>query len=105
MDSTVLIWVRRISFRTFDRFKKLSNFLKYKKDWEFPGDRGGTPEDKPNFTKLVQEFRIEIENEKLEDEQDPLLMSAAVAAGKNRVNNGYEIKEISQELDFINLMT
>ncbi len=53
----------------------------------------------------MQEFRIEIENEKLEDEQDSLLMSAAVAAGKNRVNNGYEIKEISQELDFINLMT
>ena len=32
-------------------------------------------------------------------------MSAAVAAGKRRVENGYEVKEVSQELDFINLMT
>ena len=32
-------------------------------------------------------------------------MSAAVAAGKKRVENGYEVKEVSQELDFINLMT
>ena len=53
----------------------------------------------------MQEFRTEIENEIIDDEQDPLLMSAAVAAGKNRVVNGYDVKEVSQELDFINLMT
>ena len=53
----------------------------------------------------MQEFRIEIENENLDDGQEPLLMSAAVAAGKNRVNTGYEVKEVAQELDFINLMT
>ena len=24
-------------------------------DWEFPGDRGGSPDDKPNFTFLIKE--------------------------------------------------
>ena len=74
-------------------------------DWEFPGDRGGSPEDKPNFTRLIREFRIAIENEQLDAGKETLVMSAAVAAGRKRIDDGYEVKEISQELDFINLMT
>ena len=32
-------------------------------------------------------------------------MSAAVAAGKERIDKGYEISQLSADLDFINLMT
>ena len=31
-------------------------------------------------------------------------MSIAVAAGKKRIDQGYDVKEIAPEVDFINLM-
>jgi GH18 family chitinase len=74
-------------------------------DWEFPADRGGTKEDKPNFTKFIQEFRQYIEEEILdENNSSKLILSAAVAAGKKRIDEGYEVSQIALHLDFINLM-
>jgi len=74
-------------------------------DWEFPADRGGVPDDKPNFTKLLREFRKAVDNEEIEDENfQTLIISAAVAAGRRRIDMGYEVKEIVKYLDFINLM-
>jgi hypothetical protein len=32
-------------------------------------------------------------------------LSAAVSAGKKRINEGYEIENVCKEVDFINLMT
>lgn len=37
-------------------------------------------------------------------EQDQLILSIAVAAGKKRIDQGYEVQKIAGELDFINLM-
>jgi GH18 family chitinase len=33
-----------------------------------------------------------------------LILSAAVSAGKKRINEGYEIEPLCREVDFINLM-
>jgi hypothetical protein len=37
--------------------------------------------------------------------KDRLILSAAVAAGKERIDTGYEVSQLSADLDFINLMT
>ena len=73
-------------------------------DWEFPADRGGSPDDKPNLTLLIKEFRQAINEEASMEGRDKLVLSAAVAAGKRRIDIGYDIAEIAANLDFINLM-
>jgi hypothetical protein len=50
-------------------------------------------------------LRKAVDNEEIEDENiQPLIISAAVAAGRRRIDMGYEVKEIVKYLDFINLM-
>jgi GH18 family chitinase len=65
----------------------------------------GNPEDKPNFSLFINEFRQAINEELLDENKEPLILSAAVAAGKARIDKGYEIDKIAKDLDFINLMT
>jgi GH18 family chitinase len=53
----------------------------------------------------LKEFRQAINDEAYAENRDPLIMSVAVAAGKKRIDQGYEVNKIVSELDFINIMT
>lgn len=70
-------------------------------DWEYPGeggDRGSKPEDRERFTKLCQEISAAYK-------PHGLLVTAAVKAAVAATTISYEVKKISEALDFVNLMT
>ena len=86
--------------------KSVVNFMKehgfdgFDLDWEYPGaqDRDGGWNDKQNFASLVEELALAFKPYNW-------LLSAAVSPAKFRVNDGYDVRKISQHLDFINVMT
>jgi hypothetical protein len=84
---------------------------------EYPGgkDRGAENHTKTGFTKLVkvgvelklffdssqfnfrflkQKLREEFDKEAYENDQDRLLLSAAVAAARHRIDEGYDVEKI-----------
>ncbi|MBE6034753.1 glycoside hydrolase family 18 protein [Aminipila sp.] len=77
-------------------------------DWEYPV-RGGLstnskrPEDKQNFTLLLQKIREKLDTQEALDNKQYLLTIAG-GAGSSYVNN-VEIKKISAYLDYVNIMT
>ncbi|KAK2851715.1 hypothetical protein Q5P01_007991 [Channa striata] len=74
-------------------------------DWEYPANRGGSPEDKQNYSVFLEEMRSAFENEAKQSNKARLLMSAAVSAGKGTIDSAYQIPKLGQALDMINVMT
>ncbi|KAL4713729.1 hypothetical protein ACJJTC_004260 [Scirpophaga incertulas] len=69
-------------------------------DWEYPNSRDTVygKEDVENFTQLLKEFRETFD-------KYGLILTAAVAAVEEAASQFYDIKGISQYLDYINIMS
>jgi chitinase len=75
-------------------------------DWEYPvsgGLQAGRPEDRHNFTLLLQEFRRQLDLQGQADGKNYLLTIAAPAGPDTYAN--LELDQIHKTLNWINLMT
>jgi len=88
-------------------FCRTWNFDGLDLDWEYPGyvGRGGRPEDKGNFVKLLAELRAAFDQEALREGKPVLLLTAAVGIGPSVAEKAYDVPALNRYLDFINLMT
>jgi chitinase len=73
-------------------------------DWEWPGSEGNAgniirAEDKRNFTRLVREFRRQLDDYSEETDSDYLL-TAFLPAAPAKIDAGFEVDEIFDSLDF-----
>lgn len=73
-------------------------------DWEFPGQGAPAEQDRKNFDVFLKEARESFKNESHASRRNELLLSAAVAATAELIQQGYDVRAISQYTDFINLM-
>ncbi len=74
-------------------------------DWEYPGLKAhnGTPADKENFTLMLHEVRDSLDAHTLETQRYYPLSFAASASPS--ASEGFDVKAVSEILDFINIMT
>ncbi|XP_051021381.1 chitinase-like protein 3 [Acomys russatus] len=73
--------------------------------WQYPGCYGSPPRDKHLFIVLMQEIRKAFEKEVSKIKKPRLLVTAAVAGVISTIHSGYEILQLSQSLDYIQVMT
>ncbi|XP_076042468.1 chitotriosidase-1-like [Oratosquilla oratoria] len=66
-------------------------------DWEYPTQRGGSPEDRENFIFLLDELKAALHAK-------GMLLTAAVSAGKGTIDLAYNIPGMAKSLDILNLM-
>lgn len=67
-------------------------------DWEYPTQRGGIASDKDAYTELLKELKEALS-------AAGYLLSIAVSAGKSTIDAAYNVPDIIQYVDFVNVMS
>ncbi|XP_021348523.1 chitotriosidase-1-like [Mizuhopecten yessoensis] len=75
--------------------------------WQYPAQREGSNEDtdKKNFGILVDLLSRQFENEVRSDDTPRLMLTAAVAAEQEHIDYAYDVKALSESLDFLSIQT
>jgi chitinase len=92
--------IRREFIRNTIKYLRKYKFDGLDLDWEFPESET----DRRIFSLLVRDYRLEFQNEAFLANRPRLLLTAAVAAYRPKIEAGYDIKEIAPFLDYVNLM-
>ncbi|XP_034447107.1 chitinase-3-like protein 2 [Hippoglossus hippoglossus] len=74
-------------------------------DWMYPVGAGGDPNNKQKFTLLCKELNAAFETEGKKHNRDRLILTASVSAEREVIDASYEVKNITKDLDFLNVLT
>jgi len=89
---------KRASFaNSVVKFLQKYNFDGLDLDWEYPGKRGGAPEDKENFILLIQDLRQAFTN-------TDFLLTAAIGAAAGTIDVAYDVEKMYDYLDYVHVM-
>ncbi|KAL7733630.1 hypothetical protein ACLKA6_005082 [Drosophila palustris] len=83
--------------RQVSSFVRKYNFDGLDLDWEYPTQRGGSPKDRENFVALTKELREEFDNH-------GLLLTSAIGAAKNVIDQAYDVRQLARYLDYLHIM-
>ena len=73
------------------KFIQQHNFDGLDLDWEYPGKRGGAPEDKANFIALIQDLHSVFSKYNL-------LLTAAIGAAQGTIDAAYDVEKMYKYL-------
>nr|XP_003409620.1 chitinase-3-like protein 2 isoform X1 [Loxodonta africana] len=81
-------------------FLRSHNFDGLDISWIYPGLRDST-----RFTELIHELAEAFQKDFIKSRKERLLLTAGVSAGRQEIDNSYQIEKLAKELDFINLLS
>ena len=78
--------------------------MKHFADHAGSAERGGADSDKERFPILLRIIRRAFDDEASKSGNSRLMLAAAVGAGATVIENGYNVKQLAQLLDYVALM-